>query len=312
MAPSPIQMDLPERVGETPTQVRVGLVGKGIQMSRTPAMHVAEGTAQGLRYRYDLIDPDAMSAGADGAWDMGNGAAKSGAEPDLADLIAAAEAQGFAGVNVTYPYKKAVIAHLDELSDAARHVGAVNTVVFVDGKRRGHNTDVWGFAESLRAGLPDAKMDTILLLGAGGAGGALAHVLKTMVPQGGAKRLLIFDAHAEAATALAEQVGGEAVTDLAQAAADTDGIVNATPMGMAKLPGMAISADLIEPRHWVADIVYFPLETELLATAAAKGCAVLNGSGMAINQALRAFELFTGLKPEAARMRAAFEAFTTS
>jgi shikimate dehydrogenase len=309
-------MDLPERVGETPTQVRVGLVGKGIQMSRTPAMHVAEGTAQGLSYRYDLIDPDAMSAGVDGAWGVGMGAGQSepepDAEPDLADLIAAAEAQGFAGVNVTYPYKKAVIEHLDELSDAARHVGAVNTVVFVDGKRRGHNTDVWGFAESLRAGLPDAKMDTILLLGAGGAGGALAHVLKTMVPLGGAKRLLIFDANPVAATALAEQVGGEAVTDLARAAADTDGIVNATPMGMAKLPGMAISADLIEPRHWVADIVYFPLETELLATAAAKGCAVLNGSGMAINQALRAFELFTGLKPEAAGMRAAFEAFTTS
>lgn len=277
--------------------VRVGLIGKGIQLSRTPAMHVAEGQAQGLDFSYDLIDPDAMDH-----------RLTDGREPSLSDLVAAAEAAGFAGVNVTYPYKRAALDLLDDLSDAARNVGAVNTIVFRDGKRRGHNTDVWGFGESLAVGLPQADLTNVLLLGAGGAGGALAHVLKT----GGTDNLMIFDADPTAAQQLAAHVGANAVTDLAKAAAVANGIVNATPMGMAKLPGTAMDIALIQPRHWVADIVYFPLETEFLAAAAAKGCAVLNGAGMAINQAVRAFELFTGLKPDVNRMRAAFEAFTTT
>ena len=87
-----------------------------------------------------------------------------------------------------------------------------------------------------------------------------------------------------------------------------DGIVNASPVGMAKLPGTPLPAELVEPRHWVADIVYFPLETELLRIARAKGCRVLPGSGMALFQAVRAFELFTGVKPDIAAMRETFEA----
>lgn len=273
----------------TARKVQVGLIGRGIQLSRTPAMHVAEGKALGLDYAYDLIDPDAMESA-----------------PDLSALIDRAEADGFAGLNVTFPYKREVMALLDELSPAATKVGAVNTVVFRDGKRRGHNTDFWGFAESLRRGMPDAPKEAVLLLGAGGAGGAVAHALRDV----GVGTLFIYDANTEAAAALADAVEGRAITDLAAAAAGSDGIVNATPMGMAKLPGMAIPADLIEPRHWVADIVYFPRETELLATARARGCRVLDGSGMAVFQAVRAFELFSGLVPDPNRMRATFEAFT--
>lgn len=269
--------------------MRVGLVGKGIQLSRTPAMHMAEGRAQGLALRYELIDPEAIDR----------------PEPSLAEMLDAAEAAGFAGLNVTFPYKRAVIELLDTLSDAARNVGAVNTVVFRDCKRHGHNTDFWGFAESLRQGLPGAEMDTVLLLGAGGAGGAVAHALKSL----GVAHLLIHDKDRATAEALAKDVNGAVVTDLAQAAIAAQGIVNATPMGMAKLPGMAIPAELIDPRHWVADIVYFPLETELLRNARAKGCRTLDGGGMAVFQAVRAFELFTGLTPDPARMKASFEAF---
>ncbi|MEC7764994.1 MAG: shikimate dehydrogenase [Pseudomonadota bacterium] len=269
--------------------VLVGLVGRGIQLSRTPAMHVAEGAALGLDYRYELIDPDAMTDA-----------------PSLADILDRAQADGFAGLNVTFPFKRDVMALLDELSPAASKVGAVNTVVFADGKRRGHNTDFWGFAESLRRGLPDAGKDAVLLLGAGGAGGAVAHALREV----GVRDLMIYDANADAAATLAASVAGEGISDLAAAAPRAQGIVNATPMGMAKLPGMAIPAPLIEPRHWVADIVYFPRETELLATARARGCRVLDGSGMAVFQAVRAFELFSGLVPDPNRMRATFEAFT--
>lgn len=274
---------------QAPASVRLGLIGKGIQASRTPAMHMEEGRAQGLALRYVLIDPDAMD----------------GPEPSLAEMLDAAEAAGFAGLNITFPYKRAVIDLLDTLSDAARKVGAVNTIVFRDGQRHGHNTDFWGFAESLRQGLPGAAMDTVLLLGAGGAGGAVAHALKFL----GVAHLLVHDIDRAAAEALADEVTGVTVTDLAQAAFAAQGIVNATPMGMAKLPGMAIPAALIDPRHWVADIVYFPLETELLRTARAKGCRTLDGGGMAVFQAVRAFELFTGLTPDPARMRATFESF---
>lgn len=274
--------------GASARTVQVGLVGRGILLSRTPGMHIAEGRALGLDYRYDFIDPDTMDD-----------------DPGLATLLDRAEAQGFAGLNVTFPYKREVIDLLDVLSDAAQKVGAVNTVVFRDGKRFGHNTDFWGFAESLRRGLPNFDRKVVLLLGAGGAGGAVGHALR----ETGVETVLVYDTSIAAAEALAKDIGGQAVTDLAKAAAEANGIVNATPMGMAKLPGMAIPADLIAPHHWVADIVYFPRETELLTTARAKGCAVLDGSGMAVFQAVRAFQLFTGLEPDPARMRETFETF---
>lgn len=264
---------------------RMGLVGRSIQLSRTPAMHEAEAAAQGLTCRYELLDTDAGTPG------------------ELPQILERAEAEGFAGLNVTFPYKQAVMAHLHHLSDAARRVGAVNTVVFRDGERFGHNTDFWGFSESLRTGLPGAPLDDVLLIGAGGAGGALAHALADM----GAGRIRIADTRAGAAEALARDVPrAEPAPDLAEAAARATGIVNATPVGMAKLPGTPIEAALLQPRHWVADIIYFPLETELLRTARALGCRTLGGEGMAVFQAVRAFRLFTGREADAGRMRATF------
>ncbi|WP_108661969.1 shikimate dehydrogenase [Acuticoccus kandeliae] len=276
--------------------LRVGLVGRGIQLSRTPRMHEAEAAALGFACRYDLLDTDAGTRGT------------------LAEIVARAEADGFAGLNVTYPYKQEAIALLDELSDAARRVGAVNTIVFRDGRRFGHNTDFWGFAESVRRDLPDAPMGTVLLLGAGGAGGAVAHALAEL----GAGRILITDTRAEAAAALVGAVNAVApwraslAGDLAMAAAVADGIVNATPVGMAKLPGTPIDPALLERRHWVADIIYFPLETALLHAARARACTTLSGEGMAVFQAARAFELFTGREPDAGRMRETFRSFGAS
>lgn len=264
---------------------RMGLIGQGIQLSRTPAMHEEEAAAQGMECRYDLLDTDL------------------GIEGSLPDILSWAEAEGFAGLNVTFPYKQAVMEHLNHLSDAAQRVGAVNTLVFRDGERFGHNTDFWGFAESLRTGLPDAPLTDVLLIGAGGAGGALAHALADM----GAERIRIFDTRDGAAEQLAKSIPvAEPVADLRYAASCADGIINATPIGMAKLPGMPVDADVLEPRHWVADIIYFPLETELLRTARARGCRTLSGEGMAIFQAVRAFQLFTGQSADADRMRATF------
>jgi shikimate dehydrogenase len=271
------------------TDLRVGLIGAGIQASRTPAMHMREGAEQGLRYDYELIDLEGLGGGVEA----------------LPELVAAAERRGFAGLNITHPCKQAVIPLLQALSDDARALGAVNTVVFEDGRRIGHNTDWWGFAESFRRGLPDVRRDRAVQLGAGGAGAAVAHAALTL----GVGALAIFDVdrgRAEAmAAALSARFGaGRAVagTDLAATMTAADGLIHATPTGMAKHPGLPLPAELLAPRHWVAEIVYFPLETELLRVARARGCRTLDGGGMAVFQAVEAFRLFTGLTPDSDRM----------
>ncbi len=273
--------------------VLVGLVGAGIQASRTPGLHEQEGAEQGLRYLYKLIDLEALGLGVDA----------------LPDILAAAERFGFAGLNITHPCKQAVIPLLDELSPDAAALGAVNTVVLKDGRRQGHNTDWWGFAESFRRELPDVRRERVVQFGAGGAGAAVAHALLTL----GAGEVVIVDTIEERAQDLASALRGRfgearssVASDLAAAMAAADGMVNTTPLGMAKYPGMAVPAELLRPDLWVADIVYFPLETELLRQARARGCRTMSGGGMAVFQAVGAFRLFTGLEPDAARMMSHF------
>lgn len=271
----------------------VGLLGRGIQLSRSPQMHENEGDAQGIQLIYKLFDFAALDR----------------SEEDIPVFIDGLQQSGFAGVNVTHPYKQAVIPLLDELSEGAQRVGAVNTIAFREGKRLGFNTDVTGFAESFRRGLPNAHKGVILQAGAGGAGAATAHAMLDM----GANTIVIHDPDEERAEhlcgALRHSFGHEraqVATDLKSVMATADGIINATPVGMAEHPGTPIPAELIRPQHWVADIVYFPLETALLQHARKIGCAVLDGGGMAVYQAAGAFEIFTGLCADAARMRSKF------
>lgn len=289
----------PETVGPGPSPkpgLRVGLVGAGIAASRTPAMHVNEGRAQGLAYRYDLIDTDVLGIG----------------PTDLPALLDRLKAEGFAGVNVTYPWKRAALAHADRIADSALAVGATNTLVFGAGGTVAHNTDYSGFAESFRQGRGSHPVARALLLGAGGAGGAVAQALL----DNGVEELAIHDTDRSAAETLArttaQRLGPGRVRvalDLPQDAAGAQLIVNATPVGMAKLPGYPIAPALLQPHHMVADIVYFPLETVLLAQARRLGCATIDGSGMAVHQAAAAFALFTGLTPDPLRMRATFDGF---
>lgn len=271
------------------TIIRTGLIGAGIQQSKTPALHMQEGSTLGLAYRYRLFDLAEMPEG----------------PAALPRLLDQAQREGFAGLNITHPCKQAVIAHLDELSDEARALGAVNTVVFRDGRRTGHNTDWWGFAESFRRGLPDVALGHAVQLGAGGAGAAVAHAALIL----GIRDLTIFDpdeARAERlADALARRFPDARVAvgrDLAAAMAATDGLIHTSPTGMADHPGLPLPAALLAARHWVAEIVYFPLETALLRAARDRGCRVLDGGGMAVFQAVGAFRLFTGLEPDAERM----------
>jgi shikimate dehydrogenase len=278
----------PAAGGGAGRSVLIGLIGRGIGASRSPIMHQREGARLGMRYAYRLIDFDQLGL-ADGA---------------LEEIIASAEDLGFSGLNVTHPFKQSVVPLLTDLSPEASAIGAVNTIVFRDGRRIGHNTDSWGFAESFRAGMGGCSLADVLQFGAGGAGAAVAYALLEL----GAERLAVFDASWPRAAQLAERLnarfGGRvtAPADAGPAFARAGGIVNTTPVGMDKYPGLPFARDLLAPRHWVAEIIYFPAETELLKLARQLGCRTLPGLGMAVNQAVRAFALFTDVTPDKAAM----------
>lgn len=271
-----------------------GLIGAGIQQSLTPAMQEEEARHHGLRLHYQLIDLDRTP----------------GALAELPALLTAARIMGFAGLNITFPCKQAVVPLLDELSPEARAMGAVNTVVVHDGRLVGHNTDGSGWAWGFRRALPDADLSRVVLLGAGGAGSAVADAACRL----GVGELRIVDADSRRAQALADALndrfGQRAVAHapdaLPRMLADASGLVHATPTGMDKLPGLPLPAALLRPPLWVSEIVYFPLETELLRQARAAGCRTVDGGTMAVGQAVGAFELFTGRQADADRMERHF------
>lgn len=273
----------------------IGLIGRGIQHSMTPAMQEQEAREHGIRLYYQLIDLAGPAAG----------------EQDLAQLVQALRTIGFAGFNVTFPCKQAIMPLLDDLSDEARQIGAVNTVVNVDGKLVGHNTDSSGWAWGFRRALPDADLSRVVLLGAGGAGSAVADAALRL----GVGHLTVVDIDQGRIDALAarlnEQHGAgrvHASTDVAAALEGATGLIHATPTGMESLPGLPLPEHLLRPALWVSEIVYFPLETALLKAARARGCATADGGGMAVGQAVDAFRLFTGAEPDAARIDAHFRA----
>lgn len=274
--------------------VLAGLIGSGIQQSLTPALHMEEGAAQGLAYRYELFDLDRIDGGVSA----------------LSSLLASAQERRLAGLNITHPCKQIILPMLDSLSDDAKALGAVNTVVFSEGRRVGHNTDWWGFAESFKLGLQGAALQNVVQLGAGGAGAAVAYAVLKL----GAQRLDIYDIDTAKMRALVSLLSElfpsrqiAAVTDLGAAMSAADGLVHATTTGMAKNPGLPLPADLLRASQWVVEIIYFPLQTQLLKTARAIGCRTLDGGGMAIYQAVGAFRLFTGIAPDAQRMARHFD-----
>jgi shikimate dehydrogenase len=276
--------------GET-LRFLTGLVGSGIAASRSPWLHEREADAHGVRLIYSLYDLD--ESGEDGA--------------GLDNLLQAAKCMGFAGLNVTHPYKQQVMRFLDELSDEARRIGAVNTIEIKNGRTRGYNTDYLGFAEGIRRGLAGAQFDNVLQLGAGGAGAATAHALL----EHGTGLLQVHDLETDRARALVASLcsafGAEraqVVADLALALSQADGIVNATPVGMVGHAGTPLPAECLRPSQWVADIVYFPLETELLTKARKLGCRTIDGVTMVVFQAAAAFEIFTSLVADRERMLA--------
>lgn len=276
-------------------RILLGLIGAGIQVSRTPAMQEREAAQHGLTCLYQLIDLDLPGRGPEA----------------LPELLDAAERVGFAGLNITHPCKQKVMPLLTSVAEDAQALGAVNTVVFRDGERRGYNTDFPGFTYGFRRQLPDAALNSVVQLGAGGAGSATAYAMLKM----GAGHVILVDSDAAKADALATRLTAifgqgrvSASNRLAHSLEHADGLIHATPTGAVGRPGMPLPESLLRPDLWVAEIVYFPLETELLTAARRAGCRTADGGGMAVGQAVESFRLFTGLEPDAERMRAHFDA----
>ena len=275
--------------------MKAALIGSSICGSLTPNMHMAEAKAQGFAYDYLRFDT----------------AVAPFRDQPLSALLDMAESDGFAGVNVTHPFKREAVALVHELSESAQLLGAVNTILFRDGRRIGHNTDYVGFRSALRNGLPGGQVQKVLLLGAGGAGRATAMAL---IDQG-CQTLCLFDQSQAATEELAQllqaarpRVSIQCVSDLGQFdLRSLDGVVNATPMGMVGHPGKALDPQDLGPNCWVGDIVYFPRKTEFLRAAGARQLRTMDGSGMAIFQAAAAFHLITGKTASPERIRQSFQ-----
>jgi shikimate dehydrogenase len=274
-----------------------GLLGQGVGPSLSPELHEREGHRHGLRYVYKLVELDGDTV-----------------RPEyLRGLLDAAVHLGFDGLNVTHPVKQVMLPLVDRLAPEAAAIGALNTVLVRGGETVGHNTDVSGFGRAMLDELPGVPLDHVVLLGAGGAGAAVAHALAGL----GVARLDVVDPDLARAERLATALTAADVPIDAAAAAPDDvparvaaasGLVNATPVGMTRHPGLPCPAEVLRPDLWVVDIVYRPLVTELLAAARDRGCRTMSGARMAVHQAADTFELVTGLAPDRAAMVRDFDA----
>jgi shikimate dehydrogenase len=275
----------------------VGLIGEGITASLTPAMHEAEAREMGLDYEYRILD----------LIELGRPAT------DVGAILSEAASAGYAAMNITHPCKQLVLDLVDELDPDASHLRAVNLVVLEDDRLIGYNTDWMGYRDGLQAGLPGASFERVVQIGCGGAGAATAYALLSQ----GTERLDLSDVDHARAEELAVRMrahfprqGIATVTpdDLPQAIATASGVVHATPMGMLHHPGIAFDLDLLKEGAWVSDVVYRPLETELVRRAGERGHPVLDGGRMAVGQACASLRIITGVTPDRDRMQRHFRA----
>jgi shikimate dehydrogenase len=278
----------------TKRRMLLGLIGANIQGSMSPALFADAFAAADIDGYYHLIDVDRLSG------------------RKLPQLLHSVKALGFAGANVTYPFKQEMIGLLDAVDPEAAQVGAVNTIAIApDGRTTGYNFDRRGWRNSFAAtlGSDSAKNATVVQIGAGGAGHAVAYALMDL----GVAVLIIHDLDAARADALSSEITSyygasrcRLAGDLAHDIAQADGVVNATQVGMRGFPGNPVPVAALKARHWAADVIYTPMQTAFLQAAATTGARTLNGAGMCIYQAAEAFRLFTGLTPDVARLHRAF------
>lgn len=274
---------------------RIGLIGEHIGTSLSPLIHMTEAKAHDLDgFRYEVIDL----------------AGQSDVATRLGEIISERGAAGFTGFNVTHPHKQQVVEYLDDLTDTARILGAVNNIIQTKNGWTGHNTDHSGFLAGLRTRLPlDATRDSAVLFGAGGAGAAVASALLDF----GIQNLYVIDLqHAQLDQLTARlgstlsdgaqlHVGGPEMAD--KWVPNAQAVINATPIGMEHIPGTPFDLGLLSGDQWIADVIYRPVETPLLAHARRLGCYTVEGTAMLVEQAAETFEYQTGLAANRERMR---------
>lgn len=277
-------------------RVLIGLVGANIMGSLSPALFADAFAATGIDGFYHLMDADRLPM------------------RDLRTVLEAVKLTGFSGFNVTYPFKQDIIPLLDAIDPEAREVGAVNTVVF-DANRRttGYNFDRRGWRKAFveTFGADTARAASVVLVGAGGAGRAVSYALMDL----GVANLLIHDQDTKRAATLAAELGAHFQSrrisvskNFTEDIGSATGVINATQTGMQGFAGNPVPPAALKASHWVADVIYTPIETEFIKSATAKGCRTMNGEGMCVHQAIEAFRQFTGLTPDLARMHKAFAA----
>jgi shikimate dehydrogenase len=275
-------------------RILVGLIGANIMRSLSPALFADAFAAAGIDGFYHLLDVDRLPG------------------RRLPQLLDAIKAAGFAGANITFPFKQDVMALLDAVDPEAAQTGAINTVAIApDGRTTGYNFDRRGWRKSFEEtfGRSSAERATVVLIGAGGAGRAVGFALMDL----GVAVLVIHDRDGARAHALKSDIGkyfgaarGRVTSDLESDIAAADGVVNATQVGMNGFPGNPVPVSALSAAQWCADVIYTPIETAFLQAAAAKGCCAMNGGGMCVHQAVEAFRLFTGIEPDVARLHRTF------
>lgn len=291
----------------------LGLLGEHIGGSLTPAMHEAEARRRGMLLSYRTLDATVMGAPA-----VLNRTADE-QTTNWPRLVELAREFTFDGVNVTHPAKQLVQPALDELSEEAELLGAVNTIRFDRGRAIGLNTDYSGFTDALTAlgqeqGGQQPDLSRVLQLGAGGAGAAVAYALLSA----GVEELALVDVDEVRGRALIGRLSQAfdnsrmrfvSVADAPGVLGRSTGLVNTTPIGMAGVSETSpVDVAALHAGLWVGDAVYRPLKTVLVRTAEALGCAAFGGVEMAVGQAAVAFEHFTGVRADRTAMRGDFTA----
>lgn len=266
----------------------LGIIGHPIEHSMSPTMHNPALQELGLDYVYVAFD----------------------VHPDrLENAVDAVRSLDIKGINVTIPHKETIIQYLDEIDPVAKKMGAINTIKNENGYLRAKNTDAAGAKKSLIDAGCEIKGKDILFLGSGGAARSIAYLLSEE-----ADKIVLTDIVEEKATQVANEikqnmganVEGKAPSEtfLKSAIKEVDLLINATPIGMyPKIDAMPISKDLLHPDLFVFDVIYNPMETQLMKEAAKKGCKTLSGLNMLVNQGVIAFEWWTGKTPNSQLMK---------
>jgi shikimate dehydrogenase len=270
-----------------PTNLRLGLIGDNIAQSQAPLLHRLAGRQSGVDVTYDRLVPPALNL-------------------TLDQVFARCQAQGYRGINVTYPYKERIVPALRIDDPLVRAIGAVNTVIFgVDGPL-GHNTDYSGFVAGYGAVRGAVKTGPVLMIGTGGAGRAVAFGLLAL----GTKDLRLVDLDAAKAKALADDLHRAApdmtVTlwnDPEAAAHGAAGLINCTPVGMVGYGGTPLPARAMVGSEWAFDAVYTPTDTSFLTDAATHGLAIISGWELFFYQGVHAWAFFAGLPLDETQLR---------